>query len=88
MIAAAGEVQQPDVPELHRLALGLQADVAGGERRAVDLDRRVEAGGHAAADLRCLVLEHQLLVDVVADVLVAEHLDLHRHPLAVLDVAA
>ena len=36
---AAGQIEQPDVAELDRLALGLQADVALGEERAVLLDR-------------------------------------------------
>ena len=59
-----------DVPELHRLALGLQRDVAIVQDRAVLLD----GPGRYPVAAPPLVFEHRLAVDDVAHALGAEHL--------------
>ena len=69
-----------DLAELDRVALGLERDRPAREHLAVPLDRGIVAGDVAAADLRLLVAEHRLAVDLVDDLAAAVDLDLDNAP--------
>ena len=75
------EVEELDLAEVGRRRLRLDRDVAAGQRRAVDLHRRIRRARAAAANLRLRVLEHRLPLDDVADELVAVDQHLDAHPL-------
>ena len=80
-VHAAREIEDFDLAELGRMALGLNRDVALAERLAIGLHGWIEPTDVGAADLHVVVLEHFLSPDKMRNVLRATDLRLHAHPL-------
>lgn len=83
MLASLLQWQQLDLPKPHRLALGLQGDVAVAQPHIAtgggDVARRGDGAG--GIEHRALVAQHFDAVDAMDDLVVAAHFHFSEHPL-------
>ena len=75
------EIQQFDLAELHGVAFALERDPALAEERAILFHGGVVVADVAAANLRLLILEDELAVDVVLNGITAIDTDFDADPL-------